>query len=75
MKARNHNVYNDDQNVINALADEYRDYCGRDVVVYPNHLVVLAYKPKKVVKKKDDKKDEDKRNERGRRPQASKVRE
>lgn len=71
MKARNYHVHSTPEEV-KRIADEY-EFIGRAFkILAPDHLVLLAYPPKKEKKKKVVK-DENERDNRGRRPQASKV--
>ncbi len=53
MSNKNHNVYGTPE-VLKALADEYRRYCGRDVKMESDRLVVLALPPAKPKKKKKE---------------------
>ena len=54
MKAINYHYYDKDAATVQRLKEEY-EYIGRYVqLVNPYHLIVLAYPPKKEVKKKHD---------------------
>lgn len=51
MKSRNHYVYGNAETLKN-LAEEYRDYCGREVKVEDDRLVILALPARKPKKEK-----------------------
>lgn len=64
MSNKNHNIYGSSE-ILKALAAEYKDYCGREVKLEDDRLIVLALplpkpKKKKVVSRAPREDDEDK---------------